>query len=392
MDRSTRIRQAAQRYTDNNQLAGIEWRVQVSGETLSEGQVGLASPHTGTAIPDQAIYRIYSMTKPVVSVMALIAIEQGLISLFDPLARFNPEFANMQVLSPQGKLEPAARLITVEDLLTHRSGFSYEFLNNCHIAAGYSSIKLSSDGACSLDEVMAKLASQPLACQPGNEFKYSVSTDALAHILEKVTGKTLQDLLKEYIFEPLEMPDTGFSVAKAKAHRIMPMFGEQDFSKIMTPRPAAQQELNHIEVDEMYPSNDPNFRRGGHGLFSTLDDYCQFAEMLLTGASRHGEIIISRKTHEMMLRNRIPAEQLPIKIGSLPLAGYGWGLGVRLMLDTGQAMSLTGEGEFGWAGAASTNFWVDPIENMTGVILTQYLGSTLPLIDAMRTASYQMLK
>jgi len=391
LDRSARVKHAAQHYTDSGQFAGIEWRIQVSGETLSEGKVGLASPQTGAEIPDQAIYRIYSMTKPIVSVMALILVEQGLISLFDPLASFNPEFAKMQVLSPQGKLEPAARPITVEDLLTHRSGFSYEFIDDCPIAAGYTELKLSSDGACSLDQTMTKLASQPLAFQPGSQFRYSVSTDALAHILEKATGRTLQALLKEYLFEPLEMPDTGFSVAEAQRHRMMPMFGIQDISKIVTTRPVASQELIPIEVNEMYPCDNPEFRRGGHGLFSTLNDYCRFADMLLTGTSRQGQTIISRKMHEMMLRNRIPAGQLPIRIGTLPLAGYGWGLGVRLMLDTGQAMSLTGEGEFGWAGAASTHFWVDPVENLTGVILTQYLGSALPLADIMRTAAYQML-
>ena len=392
MTRTTRIQQAAQRYIDRQEFAGIEWRIQVSGATLSEGRAGLGSPLTGEEIPDQAIYRIYSMTKPIVSVMALILVEQGMLNLFDPLAKFNPLFARLQVLTSDGSLEPARRPVTVEDLLTHRSGFSYEFITGCHIAAGYDAAKLSSNGSCSLDDMMTKLAAQPLAFQPGSQFRYSVSTDALAHVIEKATGKPLQALLKQNIFEPLGMRDTDFYVDEAQRHRIMPMFGIEDISSLITLTPPSQQKLNAIEVDHMYPCNDTNFRRGGHGLFSTLDDYCRFAGMLLTGRTASGDKILSRKMHEMMFKNRIPATQLPLKIGIAPLPGYGWGLGLRVMLDTGKAMGLTGEGECGWSGAASTYFWVDPVENMTGVVLSQYLGSMLPLADTMRTAAYQMLE
>jgi CubicO group peptidase (beta-lactamase class C family) len=141
----------------------------------------------------------------------------------------------------------------------------------------------------------------------------------------------------------------------------------------------------------MYPSSNPAYSRGGHGLFSTTDDYFKFGKMLLNGKSPSGDTVISRKMLEMMLFNRIPPEQLPLRIGMNALQGYGWGLGVRIMLDPGQARSLTGKGEFGWAGAASTYFWVDPNEEMVGVIMTQYLGSILPLADDMRAAAYQML-
>ena len=138
-------------------------------------------------------------------------------------------------------------------------------------------------------------------------------------------------------------------------------------------------------------ANDPDFVRGGHGLFSTLEDYCKFARMLLDGRSPAGETIISRKMLDMMTTNRIPPSQLPLKIGVSPLPGYGWGLGVRIMVDPGQSLSLTGKGEFGWAGAASTYFWVDPHEQMIGVTMSQYLGSILPLADDLRGAAYQML-
>ena len=201
----------------------------------------------------------------------------------------------------------------------------------------------------------------------------------------------MRSLLKEYIIDPLSMNDTDYYVPEDKQARLMPMFGITDISEISPLKPPEKQELIPADVEDMYPSNDPDYSRGGHGLFSTLDDYCKFSRMLLTGCSPGGEIIISRKMLEMMTTNRIPADQMPLTIGTAPLPGYGWGLGVRIMMDTGTALSLTSRGEFGWAGAASTYFWVDPAEQMIGVTMSQYLGSVLPLADDLKTAAYQML-
>jgi CubicO group peptidase (beta-lactamase class C family) len=171
----------------------------------------------------------------------------------------------------------------------------------------------------------------------------------------------------------------------------MPMFGVKD-SKDLTPlNPPRTQDLTPVDIEDMSPSTNENIVRGGHGLFSTLDDYAKFARMLLTGQGPGGELILSRKMLEMSKANRIPASQLPLKIGINPLLGYGWGLTGRVMIDVGQARSLTNAGEFGWAGAATTYFWVNPVEDMIGVFMTQYLGSILPLSDDMRSAAYQML-
>jgi len=155
MPRSTRLQTAAQGYIDREQFASIEWLVEAKGQILSTGKV---DPKAGSSIPTDALYRIYSMTKPIVSVMALMLIEQGKLRLYDALAQFNPAFAGMRVLHASGRLEPAVRPILVEDLLTHRSGFTYEFITGCHIAPGYDAVDLSSDGSCSLDEMMLKLA------------------------------------------------------------------------------------------------------------------------------------------------------------------------------------------------------------------------------------------
>ena len=391
MARENRINDAAQGYVDRKQFSGIEWRVEAKGSALTAGQVGSPGANVSGPIPEDAIYRIYSMTKPIVSVMALILIEQGKLRLYDMLAQYNPAFRNMRVLLPSGELAPVQRPILVEDLLTHRAGFTYEFIAGCHIAPGYDAMDIAADGQCSLDEMMAKLAAQPLAFQPGTQFRYSVCTDVLAHVCEKASGRTMQSLLQEHILQPLNMVDTDYYVPEEKQSRLMPMFGISDVAEMSFLNPPLVQELIVSDVEEMYPSSNPAYSRGGHGLFSTTDDYFKFGKMLLDGKSPSGDTVISRKMLEMMLFNRIPPEQLPLRIGMNALQGYGWGLGVRIMLDPGQARSLTGKGEFGWAGAASTYFWVDPNEEMVGVIMTQYLGSILPLADDMRAAAYQML-
>lgn len=391
MSRSNRMQIAAQKYIDRQQFAGIEWQVNVAGAPLAHGRVGAANADQTMAIPDDAIYRIYSMTKPIVSIMALMLIEAGRLRLYDFLPQFNRAFAMMKVLSPDGTLAPAHRMITVEDLLTHRAGFTYEFITGCHIAPGYDAIALSEDGTVSLDEMMAKLATQPLAFQPGSQFRYSVATDVLAHVIEKATGERLDDLLEAHLFTPLKMNDTGFRLAQESQDRLMPMFGVDNIRALSPLNPPSAQTLTAIDVESMYPSSDSNFIRGGHGLFSTTSDYLKFSTMLLDGKTPDGDVLLSRTMLKMMQANRIPANQLPLKIGIGALPGYGWGLSGRVMMDTGHAMSLTNNGEFGWAGAAATYFWVDPSEAMVGVIMTQYLGSILPLSDELRTAAYQML-
>lgn len=390
MSRHDRIAQVAARYTGGRKFSGIEWHVEHRGSVLASGRSGHADALAGTPLPDQPIYRIYSMTKPIVSVLALILMEQGRLRLFDPVSVYNPAFANMLVLEANGSLRPAVRPILVEDLITHRAGFTYEFITGCHIAPLYQQHGISSDGACSLDTMMERLAALPLAFQPGTQFRYGVSVDVLAHVCERAAGDTLDNLLRTHIFTPLGMTDTAFMVPAAKRDRLLPMFGVSDISEFapLTPMP---QELKYANVEDMYPSNSPDFRRGGHGLFSTTADYARFARMLISGRTPDGDVLLARKTLEMMRANRIPPEQLPLTIGMNPLPGYGWGLGVRVMTDVGKAMALTGMGELGWAGAASTYFFVDPAEDFFGVFMTQYLGAMLPLSEEMRVAAYQML-
>lgn len=391
MDRSERIAAVAQGYIQADLFSGIEWQVDCRGETVSQGQAGFAEHSSQSPIPENALYRIFSMTKPVVSLLALQLVEQGRLRLYDMVGQYDERFAQMMVLTSDGAMMPAQRPLTVEDLLTHRAGFTYEFIHGCHIAQYYREAQINADGYRSLDDMMGALSELPLAFQPGTQWRYSVSIDVLAQVLERATGETLDVLLKDYIFAPLGMTDTRFYVAEADKHRLMPMYGAQilEGAPALALRP---QVLEPLDVEPMCPSDQPEtFRRGGLGLYSTTADYMKFARMLLSGCAADGTVLVSRKMLEALRANRVPESQLPLAIGPNVLAGYGWGLIGRVNLGPGTSMGLTSAGEFGWAGAATTYFWVDPVEELTGVVMSQYLGSALPLADDMRTAAYQAI-
>ncbi len=391
VDRQARVQAVADRYIADELFAGMEWRVDAGGETVLSGRAGVADVATRQSIPDRAIYRIYSMTKPIVSFLALQLIEQGKLRLYDMLAQFDSAFATQRVLTADGAVQNVQAPITVEHLLTHRAGFTYDFLPGCHVAPYYREADIIADGSRSLAEMMAMLAEQPLAFQPGSSWRYSVCTDVLAHVCQIAGNDTLGNLLRDNVFEPLSMTSTGFGVSAEDTARLMPMYGVGDLSALPS-LDIEPQVLEPASVEEQYPADQPGrFQRGGHGLFATLDDYAAFARMLISGKTDAGERLVSSTMHEMLQTNRIPAAQLPLAIGPNVLPGYGWGLLGRVMLDHGQAMSLTGLGEFGWAGAASTYFWVDPTAQMSGVLMTQYLGATTPLTDDFRSAVYQAL-
>ncbi len=391
MDRLAQFQVIADKYTASGMYPGVEWLVEVDGKVFSQGCSGYADREEKTPIPANALYRIYSMTKPIVSLLALMLMERGKLRLYDTLAQYDSRFAKLKVLTTDGDIQSLERPITVEDLLTHRAGFSYEFIHGCHISQYYSAARLSSDGSRSLSEMMAVLAEQPLAFQPGSKWRYSVATDVLAYVCQKAAGKPMRELLKELIFDPLGMKETDFGVATESLSRLMPMYGTKSLMDL-PPLRLATERPERMSVDDYYPHDRPDqYQRGGFGLFSTLNDYAAFSRMLIDGKLPDGTPLISRKTHELLQANRLTAAQIPLKIGPFPLPGYGWGLIGRVSLDPGLHKTLTGAGEFGWAGAASTHFWVDPVERMHGVIMTQSLGTLLPMAYDLRTAAYQAL-
>jgi len=385
------VKKVAEQYVHNEKFSGIEWQIEKAGERFDTGSCGYANFTRKTVIPQKAIYRIYSMTKPIVSVLAMMLIERGKLHLYDTVARFDSRFKHMTVLYPNGVTEPAKKLITVENLLTHQAGFSYDFLLGCPIASYYRDSKILADGHRDLDEMMGALSELPLAFHPGENWRYSVASDVLAHVLEGATNRSIDDLLKSYILDPLGMGDTRFCLTDAQLSRLMTLYGRLTLHE-QPPLRRFEHLLEEQDPSQSYPTQSENFRRGGLGLYSTISDYSSFVRMLLNGKSQDGQILLSPTTLSVMHGNRIPDKLLPLRIGDEPLPGYGWNLSGRVMMDTSKALSTHATlNEFGWVGAASSFFWVDPDRQITGVLMTQFMGSSYLLADDMATAFYASL-
>ena len=385
--RTALLREVAQRNIDQGLFASIEWQVAKGDTLLDSGSV--IAEGLDWALPKNPLYRIYSMTKPIVSVMGVILMERCQLHLFTPLASILPEFKGLEVLRAEGKKEKA-RPITIEQLFTHRAGFSYNFIPDCPVSELYHADGLMNDGACSLAEFATRAASFPLASQPGERWHYSIATDILARVLEVVSGQPLGRLLQTEIFDTLGMCDTQFFIPESERDRLMPMYGRSldDILKA----PEANAPLEQINVDAAYPYDRPDtFARGGHGLFSTAPDYMRFARFLVTGCTPMGAPLVSRKMMDFMWANRLSAQQLPYWLGPFPSPGYGFNLLGRVMMDPGRAISLTSVGEGGWGGAAATYFWADRAEDFTGVVMTQNLGSLTAMRTDMMAAAYQAL-
>jgi CubicO group peptidase (beta-lactamase class C family) len=388
-DLAKKLQAIADGYTSNGLYAGVGWQVEKAGELIASGASGTSDEACSAPLETDAIYRIYSMTKPVVSVMALMLVERGQLRLSDFVMQYIPAFAGTQVLC-EGGTEVPRRPMTVEDLLTHRSGLSYDFVPWCPVAQQYKDIDLLSRVDKSLAEFADLLATFPLASHPGSEWRYSLSTDVLARVLEVASGQPMDQLLEANIFAPLGMTDTGYYVPPEKQSRLLPLFGFESIDLSYSVPPP--HDLRLLDGEAIYPSSPGhNALRGGHGLFSTCADYIKFATMLLDAKQPDGTPMLSPAMHRMMQANRIPAHQLPLVLGPVTYSGYGFCLLGRVMEDLGQAMSLTAPGEFGWEGAAGTYFWVDPQNQLVGVLMTQFLATYLPMRDDMRSAVYASL-
>jgi len=385
------LQQKADALTQSGVFSGIEWRVDQNTQTVFSGQSGMQNVQTGVGLPDNAIYRIYSMTKPIISVLALRLVEQGVFRLNTPLSDLDQRFSKMRVLGTDGHLAPADGVITIEHLLTHRAGFSYDFTVGCPVAPYYRAAGIMGDGARDLGELARAISEQPLVFNPGQSWLYSVSTDVLAHVIEYATGKRIDAQLAEHIFEPLCMVDTTFCLTADQKSRLMAIYGPRSISALPVLQKIPHDLSVQADLAASHPQSDPNFRRGGYGLYSTVSDYMAFANMLLTGRAPNGDVILSSAMMDMVRAVRVTFPQKTFRINDEPFSGYGWGLMGRVMEDTGQAQFPTSQGEFGWSGAAATYFWVDPKRQVTGCVMTQYIGSEHPLGNVMHTATMRML-
>ena len=361
---------------------------------------GLADREAGTPVASDTIYRIYSMTKPVTAAAAMALVEKGRLRLDQPIADFLPEFAAPRVFvsfdGDQAITEPVKRPITVRHLLTHTSGLSESFNKGLEpTAAIYERIGLKAGqfdpglNIATLDDYAKVLATIPLAFQPGTRWLYSSSLDLAGRVIEVAAGKPYDDYLSETILGPLGMIDTGFALPAAKQPRLAALYAAgQDGASIRVPPPL----IPKWGAAKVIPM-------GGSGLFSTMDDYARFVQMLLGKGAFEGRRILREESVAQMMTN-----QLPSAMGDTPLsaaarfglggevAGLGFGLGGSVMLDPARAGGVGHVGEYAWGGAASTTFWADPVKEIGVVLMTQKLPSGVhPLRDNLRRAVYRSL-
>jgi CubicO group peptidase (beta-lactamase class C family) len=380
-ERLNRIQPAMQRYIDEGKLAGVMTLVARNGRTVHYAAQGMKDREAGTALKRDTIFRIYSMTKPVTAVAALQLWEQGKFHMNDPIAWYLPELANLKVyVSGKGEdmvLEDAKSPIRIIDLFMHTAGFSYGFtgseVDNLYRASPMMR------GTASPSEVLTELAKLPLNHQPGTKWNYGVNTDVIGFLVERISGQKLGVYMQENIFTPLGMNDTGFSVSPEKVARLAQIYSgnQQGETIVMENEPLG---------DYM---SDPEIHNGGGGLVSTMDDFLIFAQMLLNGGEYKGERILGRKTVEYMGTNHLPDNLLPF---SPDAAGEGYGLAVSVTVDEGASKFLSSEGNFGWGGAASTYFRIDPKENLVIIGMAQFIPMGVHRYhDDLRNLVYQAL-
>jgi CubicO group peptidase (beta-lactamase class C family) len=353
---------------------------------------GQRDAEAGLPVEPDTIWRIYSMTKPITSVAAMMLYEEGALSLFDPVAKFIPSFEDLRVYRHGMAAAPvtvrAAEPMLVWHLLTHTSGLTYGFqqanaVDEAYRAAGFFLDPPPEHDLASACDVWAGL---PLLFEPGTEWNYSVSTDVVGRIVEVVSGQSLAEFFAERIFAPLGMTDTGFSVADAERSRMTALYAHDPETATAVPYPGV----------DVVSAQRPKLLAGGHGLASTAADYHRFTQMLLRRGELDGVRLLAPRTVDLMTANHLPGDATLTEFGRplLDLAcneGYGFGLGLSPLVDPIAAKTLSVAGEYRWEGAAGTAFWVDPAADMTVLFFTQVLFGSDDAWIGMRPLVYQAL-
>jgi CubicO group peptidase (beta-lactamase class C family) len=358
--RLQRLSDAFKRQIDKGTLPGATVMVARHGQFGWFEALGQQSPAASAPMAKDSLFRIFSMTKPIVSVGIMMLMEDGYFNLNEPVAKFIPEFADQKVgVENNGKLElvPLQRPMTIQDLLRHTSGITYDHTGNSLVQQLYQKSRLRSRKISNAEHA-ALVASLPLMCQPGSEWNYSRSTDILGRIIEVVSGKTLSAFLTERILAPLQMAETAFHT------------GEENAGRLAEPFPVDPWNGAKVELFDMLEK--PVMESGGGGLVSTTMDYARFAQMLLNRGTLDGNRIIGRKTLQLMASNHLGPG---VKVESpLMPAGHGFGLGFAVRTDAGIAPFPGSVGQFFWSGMAGTFFWIDPVEDMFVVFMMQGPG------------------
>jgi CubicO group peptidase (beta-lactamase class C family) len=388
-ERLRRVDDVTHAYVDKGKLPGVQILISRRGQLIHHDCYGSSDVAAGTTVGPDTLYRIYSMTKPITSVGLMMLFEEGAFLLENPVSRFLPEFTDVQVWdggtaeAPQTR--PPARAMTVHDVLTHLSGLTYGFhyqhpLDELYRAHGLGDF---SEPSFDLAEGVERLASLPLLFDPGTRWNYSMSTDVCGRLIEVMSGQPLDEYLRDRILDPLGMRDTGFHAPESELARCSPLYvrGGDGALSVMAPAKTMVQP--------------PKFLSGGGGLVGTGPDYLRFCLMLANGGELDGVRLLGPRTLGYMARNHLPGGKLLNEIGQstfseAAMEGTGFGLGFSVIEDAAALQNLASEGEFAWGGAASTAFWVDPVEDICAVFMTQLLPSdTYPIRRQLRAAVLQ---
>lgn len=382
----------AEHYVEPGKLPGVQVLVARDGQPVHFGQAGVLRAE-GAPMREDALLRIASMTKPVTSVAFMQLVERGLVALDDPMGRVLPELANLGVYAGGGGAVPFAPptptcAIRFVDLLTHMSGLTYGLQNRTSVDAAYREVELDFGREHhTSDEYLAHLARFPLEFEPGTGWNYSVATDVLGIAVERLSGLRLGEYFEQHIFTPLGMIDTGFGVPSGQDDRLGDAWGYQP-GKLpkLVDRGATSKLLGRAK-----------FHSGGGGLIGTIADYHRFATMLLNQGELNGARILAPKTLDLMTSNFLPggADLASISrslFSESTTAGSGFGLGFAMVIDPAKTLMPASKGEFYWGGAYSTAFFVDPVERITMVLMTQlYPSSAYPVRRQLKTLIYSAL-
>ena len=381
--RLSRLTDSMQGLVDEGRLAGVVTAVARHGKIVHFESAGWRDMEAGAPMTNDALFRIYSMTKPITGVALMMLYEEGLFRLSDPVEMYIPELSDLQVaagVDENGELltEPADHPMTVRELMAHTGGLTYGIFSGSEVDNMYVEADLLNSGI-TLKEMVTRLGAIPLRQQPGSMWHYSVAVDVQGYLVEVLSGQPFDDFLDERLFEPLGMDDTDFYVPAEKAER---------FAQIYT-----YDEEGNLAPSEMFGSAndymvDPVFKSGGGGLVSSTEDYLKFTQMMLNGGELNGVRILAPLTVDLMHRNQLP-RNLPDNILGAP--GTVFGLDFAIVTDPVEAESYS-HGEYYWGGAAGTWFWIDPVEEVIVVGMIQQWGQGLPNVRALsRQFTYQAI-
>jgi CubicO group peptidase (beta-lactamase class C family) len=362
------------RYIEPGKIAGCLTLVSRRGEICYLQGEGSMDRERALPMRDDAIFRIYSMSKPVTSVALMMLYERGLFSLTDPVHRFIPQWKNLSVFAggsyPLFQTRPCERPMNIRDLLMHTSGLTYGFMNASNVDYAYRKMQVqNARPGYTLRDMIDELAGLPLEFSPGQEWNYSVATDVLGYLVEVLSGQTLDEFFRKEIFEPLGMVDTGFSIEPGKVERFTACY-QRGLDK--------QVQLQDDPQASAYVER--TFFSGGGGLLSTVADYHRFCRLLANGGELDGVRLLGPRTVDFMTMNHLPGgtDLSDLARGSFSETSYegiGFGLGFGIKVDPTRNGSMGSVGEYFWGGAASTVFWIDPQEELIMVFMTQLMPS-----------------